>query len=120
MYSKVNTDMNFVEREKEVEQFWKEDNTFEKSMEQREGCPTYTFYDGPPTANGKPHIGHVLTRVIKDMIPRYRTMKGYYGTEKSRMGYPRTAGRAGSRETSGTGWKRTDRAVWSGSVHHQM
>ena len=76
MYSKVNTDMNFVEREKEVEQFWKEDNTFKKSMEQREGCPTYTFYDGPPTANGKPHIGHVLTRVIKDMIPRYQTMKG--------------------------------------------
>ena len=78
MYSKVNTDMNFVEREKEVEEFWKEDNTFKKSMEQREGCPTYTFYDGPPTAHGKPHIGHVLTRVIKDLIPRYRTMKGYY------------------------------------------
>ena len=83
MYSKVNTDMNFVEREKEVEQFWKEDNTFRKSMEQREGCPTYTFYDGPPTANGKPHIGHVLTRVIKDMIPRYRTMKGYYVPRKA-------------------------------------
>ena len=79
MYSKVNT----VEREKEVEQFWKEDNTFKKSMEQREGCPTYTFYDGPPTANGKPHIGHVLTRVIKDMIPRYRTMKGYYVPRKA-------------------------------------
>ena len=83
MYSKVNTDMNFVEREKEVEQFWKEDNTFKKSMEQREGCPTYTFYDGPPTANGKPHIGHVLTRIIKDMIPRYRTMKGYYVPRKA-------------------------------------
>ena len=75
--------MYFVEREKEVEQFWKEDNTFKKSMEQREGCPTYTFYDGPPTANGKPHIGHVLTRVIKDMIPRYRTMKGYYVPRKA-------------------------------------
>ena len=75
--------MNFVEREKEVEEFWKEDNTFKKSMEQREGCPTYTFYDGPPTANGKPHIGHVLTRVIKDMIPRYRTMKGYYVPRKA-------------------------------------
>ena len=83
MYSKVNTDMNFVEREKEVEEFWKEDNTFKKSMEQREGCPTYTFYDGPPTANGKPHIGHVMTRVIKDMIPRYRTMKGYYVPRKA-------------------------------------
>ena len=83
MYSKVNTDMNFVEREKEVEEFWKEDNTFKKSMEQREGCPTYTFYDGPPTANGKPHIGHVETRVIKDMIPRYRTMKGYQVPRKA-------------------------------------
>ena len=75
--------MNFGEREKEVEQFWKEDNTFKKSMEQREGCPTYTFYDGPPTANGKPHIGHVLTRVIKDMIPRYKTMKGYMVPRKA-------------------------------------
>ncbi len=68
--------MNFVEREKEVEKFWKENDTFRKSMERRKDGPTYTFYDGPPTANGKPHIGHVLTRVIKDMIPRYRTMKG--------------------------------------------
>ena len=76
MYNKVNTDMNFVEREKEVEKFWKENDTFRKSMERRKDGPTYTFYDGPPTANGKPHIGHVLTRVIKDMIPRYRTMKG--------------------------------------------
>ncbi len=77
MYEKVSTDMNFIEREKAVEKFWKDNQIFEKSMEAREGCPTYTFYDGPPTANGKPHIGHVLTRVIKDMIPRYRTMKGY-------------------------------------------
>ncbi|MBO6259590.1 MAG: isoleucine--tRNA ligase [Lachnospiraceae bacterium] len=76
MYSKVSADLNFVEREKEIEKFWKDNRIFEKSIEQREGCPTYTFYDGPPTANGKPHIGHVLTRVIKDMIPRYRTMKG--------------------------------------------
>ena len=76
MYNKVNTDMNFVEREREVEKFWKENDTFRKSMERRKDGPTYTFYDGPPTANGKPHIGHVLTRVIKDMIPRYRTMKG--------------------------------------------
>ena len=75
-YSKVSTDLNFVDREKEVEKFWKDNKIFEKSIEQREGCPVYTFYDGPPTANGKPHIGHVLTRVIKDMIPRYRTMKG--------------------------------------------
>ena len=76
LYSKVSADLNFVEREKEIEKFWKDNRIFEKSIEQREGCPTYTFYDGPPTANGKPHIGHVLTRVIKDMIPRYRTMKG--------------------------------------------
>ena len=75
MYKKVNPDLNFVEREKATEKFWKENHIFQKSIDQREGCPTYMFYDGPPTANGKPHIGHVLTRVIKDMIPRYRTMR---------------------------------------------
>jgi len=83
MYEKVSTDMNFVDREKAVEQFWTENDIFRKSMENREGCPTYTFYDGPPTANGKPHIGHVLTRCIKDMIPRYRTMKGYMVPRKA-------------------------------------
>ena len=77
MYDKVSTDLNFVQREKEVEKFWKENQIFEKSIKMREDGETYMFYDGPPTANGKPHIGHVLTRVIKDMIPRYRTMKGY-------------------------------------------
>ena len=77
MYKKVSTNLNFVEREKEIEKFWEENKIFEKSLELRKGDKTYTFYDGPPTANGKPHIGHVLTRVIKDMIPRYRTMKGY-------------------------------------------
>lgn len=76
MYQKVDTNLNFVDREKKVEQFWKENHIFEKSMDSRKEGETYTFYDGPPTANGKPHIGHVLTRVIKDMIPRYRTMKG--------------------------------------------
>lgn len=76
MYQKVSTDLNFVEREKQTEKFWQEHDIFKKSMENRKEGPTYTFYDGPPTANGKPHIGHVLTRVIKDMIPRYRTMKG--------------------------------------------
>ena len=76
MYQKVTTDLNFVEREKNVEKFWKDNDIFKKSMEQKKQGETYTFYDGPPTANGKPHIGHVLTRVIKDMIPRYRTMKG--------------------------------------------
>ena len=76
MYKKVSADLNFVEREKQTEKFWEENNVFQKSMEIREGAPSYTFYDGPPTANGKPHIGHVLTRVIKDMVPRYQTMKG--------------------------------------------
>ena len=75
--------MNFVEREKKIEQFWNDHNIFEKSMENRKDAKTYTFYDGPPTANGKPHIGHVLTRVIKDMIPRYRTMKGYMVPRKA-------------------------------------
>ena len=83
MYQKVNSDLNFVDREKEVEKFWKENDIFKKSMENRKEGPTYTFYDGPPTANGKPHIGHVLTRVIKDMIPRYRTMKGYMVPRKA-------------------------------------
>ena len=83
MYQKVTTDLNFVEREKEVEKFWKDNQIFEKSMEQRKDGEIYTFYDGPPTANGKPHIGHVLTRVIKDMIPRYRTMKGYMVPRKA-------------------------------------
>ena len=83
LYTKVNTDLNFVEREHEVEQFWEDNKIFEKSMKIREGCPTYTFYDGPPTANGKPHIGHVETRAIKDMIPRYRTMKGYMVPRKA-------------------------------------
>ena len=83
MYQKVNSDLNFVEREKEVGKFWQENDIFRKSMESRKQGPTYTFYDGPPTANGKPHIGHVLTRVIKDMIPRYRTMKGYYVPRKA-------------------------------------
>ncbi len=83
MYDKVSTDLKFVEREKKVEQFWKENDIFQKSMDSRKEGPTYTFYDGPPTANGKPHIGHVLTRVIKDMIPRYRAMKGYMVPRKA-------------------------------------
>ena len=83
MYNKVSTNLNFVEREKATEQFWKDNKIFEKSIKIRENAPSYTFYDGPPTANGKPHIGHVLTRVIKDMIPRYRTMKGYMVPRKA-------------------------------------
>lgn len=83
MYEKVSTNLNFVEREKKTEQFWKDNDIFRKSMENRKEGETYTFYDGPPTANGKPHIGHVLTRVIKDMIPRYKTMKGYMVPRKA-------------------------------------
>ncbi|MDK2799111.1 MAG: isoleucyl-tRNA synthetase [Clostridiales bacterium] len=77
MYEKVSTNLNFVDREMEVLKYWKEHDIFEKSIIMREGAPTFTFYDGPPTANGKPHIGHILTRVMKDIIPRYKTMKGY-------------------------------------------
>ncbi len=83
MYQKVSTDLSFVAREKEVEKFWKENDIFVKSMKNREGQENYTFFDGPPTANGKPHIGHVLTRAIKDLIPRYRTMKGYHVLRKA-------------------------------------
>nr|MCR5510459.1 isoleucine--tRNA ligase [Lachnospiraceae bacterium] len=83
MYKKVSTDLNFVDREKEIEKFWSENDIFQKSMDNRKDAPTYTFYDGPPTANGMPHIGHVLTRCIKDMIPRYRTMKGYMVPRKA-------------------------------------
>ena len=83
MYNKVDTNMNFVDREKETVKFWQDNDIFKKSMENRKEGETYTFYDGPPTANGKPHIGHVLTRVIKDMIPRYQTMKGKYVPRKA-------------------------------------
>ena len=77
MYRPVDTNLDFVEREKEILAFWKENEIFEKSVALNEGKKTFTFYDGPPTANGKPHIGHILTRVMKDIIPRYKTMKGY-------------------------------------------
>lgn len=77
MYKKVETQLDFVKRELEVLDFWRENKIFEKSIENREGCQHFTFYDGPPTANGKPHIGHILTRAVKDIIPRYKTMKGY-------------------------------------------
>ena len=83
MYKKVSTNLNFVEREKQTEKFWRDNDIFKKSMDSRKEGETYTFYDGPPTANGKPHIGHVLTRVIKDMIPRYQTMKGHMVPRKA-------------------------------------
>ena len=83
MYKKVPADLKFVDREKEVVDFWEKEKIFERTIEDKKDCPSYVFYDGPPTANGKPHIGHVLTRVIKDMIPRYRTMKGYQVPRKA-------------------------------------
>ena len=83
MYKKVSTNLNFVEREKETAQFWKDHDIFKKSIETREGDPVYTFYDGPPTANGKPHVGHIETRVMKDIVPRYKVMKGYHVDRKA-------------------------------------
>ena len=83
MYDPISPNVNFVEQEKQIEKFWRDQKIFEKSIEDRKNGTPYVFYDGPPTANGKPHIGHVLTRVIKDMIPRYRTMKGYMVPRKA-------------------------------------
>jgi isoleucyl-tRNA synthetase len=83
MYKKVDKELNFVDRELKVLEFWKQNDIFKKSMNMNEGGPIFTFYDGPPTANGKPHIGHILTRSIKDIIPRYKTMKGYHVLRKA-------------------------------------
>ena len=83
MYKQVSSDLSFTQREAEVEKFWNDNDIFQKSIDSRKEGPVYTFYDGPPTANGKPHIGHVETRTIKDMIPRYRTMKGYQVPRKA-------------------------------------
>ena len=83
MYKEVSTNLNFVEREKETEKFWEEHHVFEESVEERKDDPSYTFYDGPPTANGKPHIGHLETRAFKDLFPRYQTMKGKHVLRKA-------------------------------------
>src|SRR5574344_612567 len=83
MYKKVDNGLDFVAREKEVLDFWKENHIFEKSVEKNVGNPEFSFFDGPPTANGRPHIGHILTRVMKDIIPRYKTMKGYHVRRKA-------------------------------------
>lgn len=83
MYKKINPNMNFVEREEKVLKFWKENRIFEKTLEKTKDGEEFSFYDGPPTANGKPHIGHILTRVMKDIIPRFKTMKGYHATRKA-------------------------------------
>ena len=117
MYQKVSTDLNFVDREKEVEKFWEEHHIFEKSMEERDGREIYTFYDGPPTANGKPHIGHVLTRVIKDMIPRYRTMKGYEVPRKAGWDTHGLPVELEVREGPGAGRQGSDRGIRSGAFH---
>ena len=83
MYKKIDSEKKTVEREDEVNRFWEENHIFEESIKLREGCPTFTFFDGPPTANGKPHVGHVITRAIKDLFPRYKTMKGYQVLRKA-------------------------------------
>ena len=108
MYKQVATNLNFVEREKAVEAFWKENDIFRKSIDSRKEGPTYTFYDGPPTANGKPHIGHVQTRAIKDMIPRYRTMKGYMVPRKAGWDTHGLPVELEVEKASGTGWERAD------------
>ena len=102
MFEKVSTALDFLAREKEVIKFWNENNIFEKSIDQREGSDVYTFFDGPPTANGKPHIGHIETRAIKDLI------------------HPWFAGRAGSGEVAGPGWQRADRGLWHRTLHSGM
>lgn len=120
MYDKVSPDLKFVEREQEVLSFWDQEEIFKKSIAQREGGPVFTFYDGPPTANGKPHIGHVLTRVIKDLIPRYRTMKGYKVLRKAGWdthGLPveleveKALGLDGKEQIEEYGWNRSSRNV---------
>jgi isoleucyl-tRNA synthetase len=83
MYKKVDTSLNFVEREKQIVEYWNENKIFEESMKATEGKEEFSFYDGPPTANGKPHIGHILTRVMKDIVPRYKTMKGNHVLRKA-------------------------------------
>ena len=95
MYEKVSTKLNFVDREQKVLDFWKENQVFEKSVEETKDLPTYTFYDGPPTANGKPHVGHIETRVMKDIIPRYKV------TFRNR-------------------WQRADRGIRSGAIYSEM
>ena len=82
-YKKVDTSLNFVEREKNIVEYWNENKIFEESMKATEGKEEFSFYDGPPTANGKPHIGHILTRVMKDIVPRYKTMKGCHVLRKA-------------------------------------
>ena len=117
MYEKVSPNLNFVDREKQTVKFWKDNDIFKKSMENRKEGETYTFYDGPPTANGKPHIGHVLTRVIKDMIPRYQTMKGKYVPRKA--GWD-THGLPVELEVEKLLGLNGKEQIWYGAIHQEM
>ena len=108
MYNKVPTDLNFVSREREVARLWKEKDVIHKSFDLRKGGEHFTFFDGPPTANGKPHIGHIETRVIKDLFPRFWTMKGKNVTAQGGLGYPRPARGAGSGKGAGPGRQAAD------------
>ena len=120
MFEKVSTDLNFVSREVEIEKFWRENDIFQKSVDQREGSDVFMFYDGPPTANGKPHIGHIETRAIKDLIPRYQHHEGQQGAPQGRMGYPRTAGGAGSGKDPGPGRQGADRGLRHRALHSEV
>ncbi len=106
-----------LSREKQIKKFWEENKIFEKSVEKSKGNKSYTFYDGPPTANGKPHIGHVLTRVIKDMIPRYRTMKGYDVLRKAGWDTHGLPVELEVEKKLGLDGKRTNRAIWPRTIH---
>ncbi len=117
MYQSVSPNVNFVEQEKKIEAFWEEEHIFEKSIDSRKKGTPYVFYDGPPTANGKPHIGHVLTRVIKDMIPRYRTMKGYMVPRKAGWDTHGLPVELEVEKTAGAGRQGADRAVRPGALH---
>lgn len=120
MYKKVDTNLNFVEREKEIRDFWKANDIAQKAIDQREGCDTFTFYDGPPTANGKPHIGHVLTRVIKDMLPRFASMKGKKVLRKAGWDTHGLPGRARSREAGRHQRQGADRGVRHRAVRQEV
>lgn len=120
MYKKVPTTLNFVEREKETLKFWKDNQIFEKSVQLRQGAPAYTFFDGPPTANGKPHIGHVLTRAMKDIIPRYKTMRGYDVLRKAGWDTHGLPVELEVEKELGLDGKRADRAVRRYSLHPEV
>ena len=120
MYRKVSTDMNFVEREKEVLDFWKREGIMEKSFHHRDGAERFTFFDGPPTANGRPHIGHIETRAIKDLIPRFQSMKGKDVLRKAGWGHPWPARGAGGGKAAGPGRQAADRGLRHRALHRRV